>query len=253
MSAKGELEGRVALVTGSTRNIGRAIALALSEAGAAVMIHARSSKEAGVELVRAIEAGGGRAALVLGDVSEPAGAKEIVAATTAAFGRLDILVNNAAVRRETAFEALEPAEWREVLSVILDAAYYMTREALPFLARSGQGAVINIGGLSANTGAARRAHVVAAKAGLAGLTRALALELADRAITVNCVSPGLIATERRAATAGGEPEHHKRLEPPVGRRGTPDDISALVRFLAGPHARYVTGQTIHANGGVYLG
>jgi 3-oxoacyl-[acyl-carrier protein] reductase len=114
---------------------------------------------------------------------------------------------------------------------------------------SGGGAIINIGGLSSHIGAARRAHVIAAKAGLAGLTRALAHELASHHITVNCVAPGMIETAR----TGAEPAHHAGKTPPVGRKGTPEEVATLVRFLCGPGARYITGQTIHANGGLFMG
>ena len=121
--------------------------------------------------------------------------------------------------------------------------------ALPHLIASGRGAIVNIGGLSAHTGASRRAHVIAAKAGLVGLTRALAHDLAPYTITVNCVAPGVIDTVREDK---GEPGHHAVLKPLVGRRGTPEEIAALVAFLCGPEARYITGQTIHANGGIFL-
>ncbi|MCQ8781212.1 SDR family oxidoreductase [Mangrovibrevibacter kandeliae] len=252
MTSDRDLEGRVALVSGSSRNIGRAIALELAQAGAAVAVHVRDSVEAGAAVVAEIEAAGRRAVLVRGDVADPQAVDAIVAAACDALGGLDILVNNAAIRRETAFADLAYAEWREVMAIILDGAYLLTRAALPMLARSGAGAVVNIGGLSAHTGAAGRAHVVAAKAGLVGLTRALAIEFADRAITVNCVAPGMIATARLAATTGGEPAHHKDHQPPVGRRGQPEDVARLVRYLAGPSARYLTGQTIHANGGLFL-
>jgi 3-oxoacyl-[acyl-carrier protein] reductase len=135
----------------------------------------------------------------------------------------------------------------------LDGAYLCTHAALSHLMRSGRGAVVNIGGLSAHTGAAGRAHVVAAKAGLGGLTRALAHDLAPYDITVNCVAPGMIDTVRGTASSPGQqPAHHAGHAPVVGRRGKPQEVAALVRFLCGPDARYVTGQTIHANGGVYM-
>ena len=131
----------------------------------------------------------------------------------------------------------------------LDGAYLCSRAALPHLVASGRGAIVNIGGLSAHTGSAGRAHVVAAKAGLVGLTRALAHDLAPHQITVNCVSPGLIDTAREGAGPG--PAHHATHAPLAGRRGKPDEVAAVVRFLCGPDARYITGQTIHANGGTY--
>ena len=200
---RNELSGCVAVVTGSARNIGRSIALELATAGAAVIVNARHSERAAEAVVAEIRSGGGRAELKLADVSSPEGAAALIAAAVDHFGRLDILVNNASVRRETDFARLEYQEWREILAVTLDGAFLCTRAALPQLIASGRGAVVNIGGLSAHTGAARRAHVVAAKAGLAGLTRALAHDLAPNAITVNCVAPGVIDTVRdRGSTRG---------------------------------------------------
>jgi 3-oxoacyl-[acyl-carrier protein] reductase len=249
-----ELSGCVAIVTGSARNIGRSIALELAAAGAAVIVNARHSGQAGEAVVAEIRNGGGLAELKLADVSSPDGAVALIAAAVDRFGRLDVLVNNASVRRETDFAQLEYQEWREILAVTLDGAFLCTRAALPHLIASGRGAVVNIGGLSAHTGAARRAHVVAAKAGLAGLTRALAHDLAPAAITVNCVAPGVIDTVRDPGSTGaGTPAHHAVHVPLTGRRGRPDEVAAAVRFLCGPDARYITGQTIHVNGGTFMG
>jgi len=244
----GDLHGRVAIVTGSARNIGRAIARALAEAGAAVIINAKTSGAEAEAVAREIRDGGGKAVAQLADVGTPEGAVALVGAALASFGRLDILVNNAAVRREMDFEQLDYQEWREIIATILDGAYLTAHAALPHLVAAGGGSIVNIGGLSSYTGAARRAHVIAAKAGLVGLTRALAHDLAPHAITVNCVAPGLIDTARR----GPEPSHHASHATLVGRRGTPEEIAAVVRFLCGPDARYITGQTLHANGGVFM-
>jgi 3-oxoacyl-[acyl-carrier protein] reductase len=244
----GDLTGRVAVVTGSSRNIGRAIALALADAGAAVMLNARTSAAEAEAVADEIRKSGGRAAVKIADVADPDAAAALVEATVGSFGRLDILVNNAAVRREVEFAELDYREWREILSIILDAAYLCSHAALPHLIASDSGAVVNIGGVSANTGAARRAHVVAAKAGLAGLTRALAHDLAPHGVTVNCVVPGLIETRR----PGGMPAGHASAKPLTGRLGRPEEIAKLVRFLCGPDARYITGQSLHANGGVYM-
>ena len=166
-------------------------------------------------------------------------------------GRIDVLVNNAAVRPEKPFESLSLADWRAVHSVILDGAFLTVKAALPHLKASGSGAVINIGGMSAHTGARQRAHVLAAKSGLIGFTKALACDLAGDGITANCVVPGLIDTVRAPGTK--PPQHHQSSKTLVGRSGTPQDIAAAVRFLAGPEARYITGQSLHVNGGAYLG
>jgi 3-oxoacyl-[acyl-carrier protein] reductase len=242
------LQGHVAIVTGSARNIGRAIAHALAEAGAAVVVNARSSAAEAEAVVQEIRNRGGQAVAKIADVGQPEQAASLIDAAVQAFGRLDILVNNAAVRREIDFEQLDYEEWRAIIATILDGAYLCARAAAPYLSARG-GSIVNIGGLSSFTGAARRAHVIAAKAGLVGLTRALAHDLAPHHITVNCVAPGLIDTERR----GPEPGHHAKHATLVGRRGTPEEIAAVVRFLCGPEARYITGQTLHANGGVFMG
>lgn len=248
MTADGNLQGRVAIVTGSARNIGRAIARSLAAAGAAVVVNAKSSAAEAEGVAREITEAGGRAAVRIADVGTPDGAASLVSAAISGFGRLDILVNNAAVRREIDFEHLDYQEWRDITGTILDGAYLCARAALPHLIAVGGGSIVNIGGLSSYTGAARRAHVIAAKAGLVGLTRALAHDLAPHGVTVNCVAPGLIDTARR----GPEPSHHAKHATLVGRRGTPEDIASVVTFLCGPDARYITGQTLHANGGVFM-
>ena len=243
-----ELEGSVAIVTGAARNIGRAIALDLADAGAAVTVLARSDF-AGVKSVAAeIESRGGRALAIQADVTRPDDVRRMVDETLRKFGRIDILVNNAGVRPEGAFEDLSLESWRQVLAVILDGPFLCAQAALPALEKSGRGTIINIGGLTAYTGAAHRAHVITAKAGLGGFTKALAVELAPKGITVNLVAPGLIETKRD----GAEPVHRKTRTILAPRRGQPEDISAMVRHLAGPKARAMTGQTIHINGGVYL-
>jgi 3-oxoacyl-[acyl-carrier protein] reductase len=244
-----DLTGRVAIVTGSARNIGKAIALALARSGAAVAVSAQNAAGAAEAVATEIRDAGGRAMVALADVKSPESAASLVRAAIDAFGRLDILVNNASVRREVDFADLDYLEWREILGTTLDGAYLCSRAALPHLVASGRGAIVNIGGLSAHTGASRRAHVIAAKAGLVGLTRALAHDLAPHDITVNCVAPGVIDTARGGKAA---PAHHAVHTPLVGRRGTPEEIAALVAFLCGPDARYITGQTIHANGGIFM-
>ena len=244
----GDLAGHVAVVTGSSRNIGRAIAIQLAGAGAAVVVNARRSAAEAEAVADEIRKAGGRAAVAIADVADPGAAAALVAAAVESFGRLDILVNNAAVRREIDFARLDYREWREIVSIILDGAYLCSHAALPHLIASGSGTVVNISGVSAFTGGAGRAHVVAAKAGVAGLTRALAHDLAPHHITVNCVVPGFIDTQR----ADGVPARHASVRPLAGRLGKPEEIAAVVRFLCGPDARYITGQSIHANGGVFM-
>lgn len=251
MSGPGELSGKVALVTGGARNIGRAIASALAAGGAAVMVHARTSRAEAEQTADTIRSAGGRAALHFADVTDAAAVAAMVGATVAQFGRLDLLVNNAAVRAETPFAEMRFDDWRRVLATILDGAFLCTQACLPHLARAGGGAIVNIGGMTAHTGAQDRAHVVAAKAGLVGLTRALARDIASHGITVNCVVPGTIETVRGLPGAPERPAHRQAL-PPLGRRGEPDEVAAAVRFLCGPGARYITGQSLHVNGGGYM-
>jgi len=255
MAAEGggmELCGRVAIVTGAGRNIGRAIALALAGGGAAVVVNARSNRAEIESVAREIEQGGGQALALLADVTDAAAVGSVVAAALDRFGRLDILVNNAALRRESPIDRMAPEEWREVLATILDGAFNCVKACAPHLRQSGSGTIVNIGGLTAHIGARNRAHVVAAKAGLAGLTRALAHEFAGDNITVNCVSPGLIATSR-GETNSAQPDHHSTSRTLSGQRGTPADVARTVRFLCGPGARYMTGQTLQVNGGAFLG
>ena len=247
------LQGRVALVTGAGRNIGRAIALALADAGAKVAVNVRASRDEGQSVVDEIAARGGEAMLVAADVTERAEVDAMIAAICKRFGRLDIIVNNAAIRHEAAFADLPYTDWRAAQAVCVDGAFHCTQAALPSLRDSGAGAVINIGGMTAHTGASMRAHVVTAKAALGGLTRALAHELAEFGITVNCVSPGMVDTLRKRASATVQPKHHADHEPLLGRRGSVDEIASVVVWLAGPGGRFTTGQTLHINGGAYLG
>ena len=251
MADASELAGKVALVTGGARNIGRAIARALAAGGAAVMVNARSSREDAEQTVALIKAAGGRAVPYFADVTDAREVAAMVEALLGEFGRLDMLVNNAAVRAEVPFADMKLEDWRRVVSTVLDGAFLCTQACLPHLVRAGGGSVVNIGGMTAHKGATGRAHVVAAKAGLAGLTRALAADLAPHDITVNTVVPGTIATIRGLPGAPERPAHRQGV-PPVGRRGEPDEVAATVRFLCGPGARYITGQSLHVNGGGYM-
>ena len=246
-----ELTGKVAIVTGAGRNIGRAIALALAGAGASVVVNARSNRAEAEAVAREIETLGCKALVHIGDVADAEAVQAMAGAAQKHFGRIDILVNNAALRREKPFAEMNYADWREIMDVTLDGAFHCVKACLPALRNSGAGSVINIGGLSAHTGAKNRAHVVTAKAGLIGFTRALAHDLSADGITVNCVVPGLIGTPRPKDKP--EPAHHLTHGTISGARGTPDDVAATVRFLCSPAARYITGQAVHVNGGAYLG
>jgi 3-oxoacyl-[acyl-carrier protein] reductase len=211
-----------------------------------VVVNARQDRSEVAAVVDEIESRGGRALGYLADVADSDAVFMMVKATEARFGRIDYLINNAALRREQALEQMTPALWREVMGVTLDGQFYCTLACLPYLKASGAGAIVNIGGLTAHTVAKGRAHVVSAKAGLVGLTRALASELAERNITVNLVSPGMIGVP-----PVGRPK--PSFSTLTGAHGAPEDIAGMVRFLCGPQARYITGQTIHVNGGAYFG
>ena len=246
-----ELAGKVAVVTGAGRNIGRAIALALAEGGASIVVNVRSNRAGAEAVAREIEASGVKALVHIGDVADAKAVQAMADAAMQQFGRIDCLINNAALRREKSFAEMDYREWREILDVTLDGTFHCVRACLPALRKSGAGTIVNIGGLSAHTGAKDRAHVVTAKAGIIGFTRALAHDLAEDGITVNCVVPGLIGTLRPKDKP--EPAHHLTHQTINGERGRPDDVAAMVRFLCGPGARYINGQAIHANGGAYLG
>jgi len=243
----------VALVTGAGRNIGREIALGLAAAGHAVAINVRASVAEGQAVVDEIRGQGGQAMLCVADVADRQAVGNMVQAVATQWGRLDVLVHNAAIRREADLESLSAQDWHATLGVVLDGAFFCTQAALPLLKASDRGAIVTIGGLTAHTGAADRVHVVTAKAGLVGLTRALAHDLAPHGITVNCVSPGLIDTVRKASSTSASPKHHAHHQTLLGRRGTSWEVAQAVLYLTGPGARYVTGQVLHANGGVYLG
>ena len=249
MDGSQELTGRVAIVTGSARNIGRSIALDLAAGGASVLINARASLEAAEATARDVEAAGGKAIVHMADVTDPDQVTMMVRAAIGAFGRLDFLVNNVSMRSECALGDMSFELWHQVLAGTLDAAFLCTRAALPHLAQSDAAAVVNIGGAASHAGMAERAHVAAAKAGLCGMTGALAVEFAAQDITVNCVVPSMINTDRGGKA---EPPHFAKRPAPMGRMGESHEVASLVRFLCGPGARYISGQSIHANGAWYV-
>jgi len=243
-----ELTGRTALVTGASRNIGRAIAVALASGGANVLVHSGRDESGAQETAALVRKAGSQAAVALGDLTDERQPARIVEAAIEAFGGIDILVSNASVRPEADIRTLDLETWRQVMSLTLDAAFLLVKAALPALERSPAGAIVLIGGMSGHSGARERLHVVSAKAGLAGFGKALAHDLGANGITVNTVSPGLIETKR----TGAEPAHHAGRSNPLGRRGTAEEVAAAVRLLAGPSARFITGQTLHVNGGALM-
>jgi len=245
------LSGKVAIVTGAGKNIGRAIALGLSEDGAAVVVNGRSDKAAIDRVAGEIRSAGGTALPLLADVSDEQAVAGMVEQAVAEFGGVDIVVSNAGLRRQTPFQDMAYTEWREILSVALDGAFLLANAAVPHMVARGGGAFVGMSGLSHHVGTPNRAHVSASKAGLEGFIRGLAMELAPDNITVNAVAPGAIDTVR-GASAGASPSGALVAGIPLGRKGRTEEIAAAVRFLVGPSAAYITGQTMHVNGGLFL-
>jgi len=241
------LEGKVALVTGSGRNIGRSIALALAKDGADVIINARTNQNE-AESVAAEVGGLGRKALpLLADVGDRSQLEALLDQALAEFGHIDIVVNNAAARPHKPFTEMTYDDWRGILATDLDSAFISAKAALPGMLERKWGRVVNLSGLQAFQGRHGGAHISAAKVGLIGLTRALATELGPSGIVVNCVVPGMIDTAREGRTATGTPA--RLADIPVGRLGHTDDIAALCAFLCSDAAGFINGQTIHVNGG----
>jgi 3-oxoacyl-[acyl-carrier protein] reductase len=244
------LAGKVAVVTGAARGIGKAVATHLASEGATVVIADINAKAAG-ETAAELEAAGRTAMGCPLDVTNPAQVAAMVEAVLARYGRIDILVNNAGITRDALILRMKEEEWDQVLSVNLDGAFHCARAVLrPMLKQKQGGRIINIASVVGSMGNAGQANYVASKAGLIGLTKALAREVASRSITVNAVSPGFIETEMTA----GLPDNAKQAylsQIPLARFGTAAEVAAAVGFLASEGAGYITGQVIHVNGGMW--
>ena len=244
------LQGKVALITGGSRGIGAAVAQTLATAGAAVVVCARNG-EAAAATASAIAAQGGQALGVAADVSRAEDAERLVKACLERFGRLDILVNNAGITRDGLVLRMKDGDWSDVLAVNLNGAFYCARAALRVILKQKQsGRIINIGSVVGSMGNAGQANYVTSKAGLIGLTKALAREVAARGVTVNLVAPGFIETDLTANLPDAVKETY-RGQIPLGRFGTAADVAAAVAFLASDGAAYITGQVIHVNGGMW--
>ncbi len=222
----------------------------LAEHGADLVVHAKSSRAEAEAVAKEIRDRGRRALVQIADVTDELAVTAMMQNISDTFGRLDILVNNASVRRHAPFVSMTLSEWREIIGVILDGAFLCSRAAVPFMIAAGGGVIVNVGGVSAHIGATERAHVSAAKAGLVGFTKALAVEFAAANIRVNCVSPGKIGGQRSATS--GEGISADNNQPLLGRMGTIDEAASMIAAVCLPLSSYMTGQTIHVSGGMYL-
>ncbi|MGQ0750762.1 MAG: SDR family NAD(P)-dependent oxidoreductase [Betaproteobacteria bacterium] len=240
-----ELAGTVALVTGASRNIGRAIALELAQGGAAVAVNARTSREDAEKVAGEIRTQGGRAEVFMADIADATQVAAMVDGIIKLYGRIDILVLNASVRKETSFREMTFEEWRSLLAITLDGAFHCTKACLPAMIAAGGGSIVTLGGMTALSGAKGRVHGSTGKHGLYGMTRALARELGEYGIRANCVAPGQMNTAR----ASGRAARPDASLVPLGRRVEPEEIASVVRFLCGPGASMISGQLIYVDGG----
>jgi 3-oxoacyl-[acyl-carrier protein] reductase len=245
------LEGKVALVTGGSRGIGRAIALELAERGADVGINYAGNEAAAAQVVKEVENMGRKALAIQADVSNPSAVDEMFKKVLDVFGRIDILVNNAGITRDNLLMRMKEEDWDQVIDINLKGAFLCTKAVLRQMMRQKAGRIINITSISSVAGTAGQANYASSKAGLIALTKTTAREVASRGITVNAVAPGFIQTEMTDVL--GEEYKQQLLEQiPLGRIGDPKDVARLVGFLASDDAAYITGQTIHVNGGMYM-
>ena len=244
-----DLSGKVAMITGASRRIGRATALGLANQGADLIITAQSARDEIEAVAEEIRALGQQATVTMGDITQESDVKRMTDEAHKAHEQIDILINNAAIRRQVSFLEMTLEEWRAINEVIMDGAFLMTRAVLPIMLKQGGGTVINVGGASAHTGAKKRAHVCAAKAGLVGLTKAIAVEFADRGITANCVAPGKIGG-KRSTTSGTSPDVASKVL--LDRQGMIEEAAGMIVSMCLPHARFMTGQTVHVSGGLYM-
>lgn len=245
------LGGKVAIITGASRGIGRAVALELAKNGAKVVVNFAGNRAAAEQVAAAIKENGGEAILHQADVADAATVDALFKAATEAFGRVDILVNNAGITRDNLLLRMKEEEWDAVLNTNLKGVFNCTKVAAKIMMKQRSGKIINMTSVIGLMGNAGQANYAAAKAGVIGFTKATAKELASRNITVNAIAPGFITTDMTAVlTDDVKAELAKQI--PLGRLGTPEDIAAAVLFLASDAASYITGQTLTVDGGMVM-
>jgi len=248
-----ELAGKIALVTGGSRGIGRAIGVALGRLGAKVVLNYTSNEAAAIEAAAAVAAAGGTATTKRFDVSDSAAVDSAIKEVAAAEGGLHILVNNAGIAINALVLSAKEADWKRCIDVNLNGTFYCCKSALRYLLKAKDaGRIINITSITGETGSAGQGPYVAAKAGIIGLTKTLAREYAARGVTVNAVYPGYIDTDMTAAELPEAKRAELMKTIPLGRVGKPEDVAAAVAYLAGPAAAYVTGQVLRVNGGLFM-
>ena len=248
------LAGRVAVITGSSRNIGRATALALASAGADIVVHGHSNEAAAQATADAVRDHGAKAVIKLCDVTDDDAAERLVDAANTAFGRLDMVICNAAIRRQHPFLEIPLDEFREVMTMDLEAPFRLIQTALPLMMKSNDeggygGRIITLGGSSAYVQTPDRSHVMAAKMGLLGLTRCIATEFGEFGITANMVAPGHVDTERGVSAGKRSSGGKNRL---IERFAEPEEIAGMIRHLCLPEGAYISGQCLHVDGGTFF-
>jgi 3-oxoacyl-[acyl-carrier protein] reductase len=247
-----ELDGKVAIVTGSARNIGRATAEELASAGAAVVINALQAKDLCEEVAEGIRAKGGRAIPFIADCGKPDDVEALAQAAIKEFGGVDILVHNAATRNPKSFDDLTREDFQQVIDLSILGCFHLAQATVPSMRQRGGGAIIGVGGLNSYSGQKGRSHLMVAKAGLNMYIRGLALDLATDGITANQVVVGPYNTRAPDSLMTAEQIQARIDRVPVKREGLPQDMADLIRFLVGPGGGFITGQTIHSNGGTFM-
>jgi len=241
---------KVAIVTGAAKNIGRVTCESLSKLGYNILVHANTDKDGAEETVNLVKKNDVKSTRIIGDLTRPETSQELIKEASK-LGTISALVNNASQREFNKFDDMTFDEWRFVMSINLDSLFHTCKAVIPEMKKNKWGRIVNLGGLSAHISAIGRAHVITSKSAVVGFTRALAMEYAETGITINTVVPGLIDTIR-GASAGSSLVHPSHSNPPVGRKGYPIEVATMITNLCGPHSDFVTGQTIHVNGGSYF-